>query len=107
MISRRTYQIVSSVMVGCMFSVAWSEFQQGAEPADIHLITAAPLAPGALATGTVGSTVAFTGTGIHENAIIEARYFEPPHTDALPLDGVIHPWADAPRHRVMWRLTDG
>ena len=40
---------------------------------------------------TIGSTVAVTGAGYHENAIIEAVYQEPPASSPLPFDGVIQP----------------
>jgi len=45
MFSKRTCQVISGGLVGTMLTVAWSEFQHGASPGDIHLITSAPLAP--------------------------------------------------------------
>lgn len=84
MVSRKTAGVVvSSISVGGMLVVAWSEFTHGKPPAEIHLITAAPLA--------IGSTVAFTGAGYHQNTIIEAEYRAPPDTSPLPNDGVIRP----------------
>jgi hypothetical protein len=52
MISRKTAGVVSTIAVGGMFIVAWSEFAHGKPAAEVHLITAAPL--------TIGSTIVFT-----------------------------------------------
>ncbi len=84
MFSKQTYRAISFGLVGCMVDVAWSEFQRGAQVADIHLITTVQL--------TLASTsIVSTGVAVHENAIIEARYFEPPNTKPLPLNDVTHP----------------
>lgn len=83
MISRKQAAIVSSIAVSGMLLVAWSEFNHGKSPAEVHLITSAQL--------TIGSTVAFNGAGYHQNAIIEAEYRAPPDTSPLQRDGVIHP----------------
>jgi hypothetical protein len=63
--------------------VAWSEFYHGALASDVHLVTNVLL--------TQGSTVVFNASPIHENAITEAQYAEPPATSPLPHDGLIHP----------------
>jgi len=83
MVSRETAAVVSGITVSSMIFVAWSEFAHVKTPAEVHLITAAPI--------TMGSTVAITGAGYHQNAIIDAEYRAPPDTSPLPNDGVIQP----------------
>ena len=110
MCSVTTCRAISFGLVGCMSGAAWSEYEDGAQLADIHLIAPAPLAPGTFANGTfngssvhgtingsgvylagssvVGSSVASISTGVHESAIIEAQYLEPVDTAPLRLDGL-------------------
>jgi hypothetical protein len=89
MFSKRTCQAISGGLVGSMLIVAWSEFHHGADPADIHLITSAPLAP----TLTANSTISLIGSPVHENAIIDAQYLEPADPTPLRLSGVTYPRA--------------
>jgi hypothetical protein len=83
-------------LVACMLTVAYAEFYQGKAPGEVHLITPAPLAASALATGSIGSTVAFNGAISHVggpiehyNTIVDADYCPTPDSRPLRHDGLI------------------
>jgi hypothetical protein len=87
---------ISGGLVACMLTVAYAEFYQGKAPGEVHLITPAPLAASALATGSIGSTVAFNGAISHidgsiehYNTIIDADYCPTPDSRPLRHDGLI------------------
>jgi hypothetical protein len=111
MLSKRTYQIVATFLVADLFTVSVSELLHAAQP---DLIPSVSLVPGVNGTATPGgASISNMGATVHENAIIEARYFEPPNTAPLPLNGVTFPVAHSLPYRtipqiILWRVgADG
>jgi hypothetical protein len=76
--------LISVGLVGCMLVVAWSEYWQGAQIGDVHLITPAPL--------VAGSTIANTNAIMyHQHTIIEAEYAVPARSSPLRHDALVYP----------------